>query len=102
MSANTGGPTAAATRLTGRYRRRGQAAAALRLWAEQAGVNLVLVDDAGSAATASRAYAEWIGTTDLLIGPYAGGLVGRSARSSATPGSCFGIMAAQPTTWLSR
>jgi ABC-type branched-subunit amino acid transport system substrate-binding protein len=77
MSPNMGRPTAAATlSLTGRYWRQGvEAAAALRLWAEQASVNLVLVDDAGSAATASRAYAEWIGRTDLLIGPYASGLV---------------------------
>jgi ABC-type branched-subunit amino acid transport system substrate-binding protein len=77
MSPSPDRPTAAATvSLTGRYRRQGaEAAEALRLWAEQADVSLVLVDDAGSAATTSRAYAEWIGNTDLLIGPYASGLV---------------------------
>jgi ABC-type branched-subunit amino acid transport system substrate-binding protein len=60
----------------GRYYRQGtEAAEALRLWAEQAGISLVLIDDAGSAEAVIRAYSEWIGNVDLLIGPYASGLV---------------------------
>jgi ABC-type branched-subunit amino acid transport system substrate-binding protein len=74
-------PTAAATlSLTGRYHRQGtEAAQALRLWANRDGVRLTLVDDAGSAAAAAHAYAEWTGAVDLLIGPYASGLVRRVA-----------------------
>ena len=69
--------TAAATlSVTGRYRRQGtEAAEALRLWADHEDIRLTLVDDAGSAARVTRAYAGWIGQIDLLIGPYAGGLV---------------------------
>jgi branched-chain amino acid transport system substrate-binding protein len=62
--------------LTGRYERQGtEAAAAIRLWAEAAGVRLMLVDDQGSNEVALRAYGGWIETADLLIGPYASGLV---------------------------
>ncbi len=73
--------TAAATlSLTGRYHRQGtEAAEALRLWANQEGVRLTLVDDAGSAAAAAHAYNEWIGGIDLLIGPYSSGLVRKVA-----------------------
>jgi branched-chain amino acid transport system substrate-binding protein len=64
--------------LTGPYRRQGsEAAEGVRLWARHAGVRLALVDDGGSAATATEAYAGWLGNVDLLIGPYASGLVRR-------------------------
>jgi branched-chain amino acid transport system substrate-binding protein len=62
--------------LTGRYQRQGaEAAEGVRLWAEAAGVRLLLADDHGSAEAALRAYGGWIDTADLLIGPYASGLV---------------------------
>jgi branched-chain amino acid transport system substrate-binding protein len=62
--------------LTGRYERQGiEAAAAIRLWADAAGVRLILVDDQGSSEVALQAYGGWIETADLLIGPYASGLV---------------------------
>jgi hypothetical protein len=62
--------------LTGRYERQGsEAAEAVRLWAETAGVRLILVDDQGSKQTALQAYGRWARTTDLLIGPYSSGLV---------------------------
>jgi len=62
--------------LTGRYERQGtEAAEAIRLWADAAGVRLILVDDQGSKEAALRAYGGWIDTADLLIGPYASGLV---------------------------
>jgi ABC-type branched-subunit amino acid transport system substrate-binding protein len=38
-------------------------------------VRLALVDDRGSPEAALDAYSGWIGTADLLIGPYASGLV---------------------------
>lgn len=81
MSPEAARPTAAATlSLTGRYHRQGtEAAQALRLWANQEGVRLNLVDDAGSAAAAAHAYTEWTGSVDLLIGPYASDLVRRIA-----------------------
>jgi ABC-type branched-subunit amino acid transport system substrate-binding protein len=47
----------------------------VRLWAEAAGVRLTLADDRGIRDTARQAYSGWINTTDLLIGPYASGLV---------------------------
>jgi ABC-type branched-subunit amino acid transport system substrate-binding protein len=47
----------------------------VRLWAEASGVRLALVDDGGSTEAALHAYSGWIGTADLLIGPYASGLV---------------------------
>jgi branched-chain amino acid transport system substrate-binding protein len=47
----------------------------VRLWAETAGVRLTVVDDAGSAATAAEAYAQWLDSVDLLLSPYSSGLV---------------------------
>jgi branched-chain amino acid transport system substrate-binding protein len=62
--------------LTGRYERQGaEAAQGVRLWAEAAGVRLTLADDRGSRETAIEAYRGWIDTADLLLGPYASGLV---------------------------
>jgi branched-chain amino acid transport system substrate-binding protein len=62
--------------LTGRYERQGtEAAEAMRLWADEASVRLMLVDDQGSKEAALRAYGGWIDTVDLLIGPYSSGLV---------------------------
>jgi ABC-type branched-subunit amino acid transport system substrate-binding protein len=62
--------------LTGRYERQGaEAAEGVRLWAEAAGVRLTVADDRGSRETAIQAYSRWIDTADLLIGPYASGLV---------------------------
>jgi len=62
--------------LTGRYRRQGnEAAAGIRLWADAESVQLTLVDDGGVAEAAIEAYTSWVGTVDLLIGPYSSGLV---------------------------
>jgi branched-chain amino acid transport system substrate-binding protein len=62
--------------LTGRYERQGaEAAEGVRLWAEAAGVRLLLTDDHGSAERALQAYSGWVDSADLLIGPYASGLV---------------------------
>jgi branched-chain amino acid transport system substrate-binding protein len=62
--------------LTGRYERQGtEAAEAIRLWAKASGVHLMLADDQGSKEAALRAYEGWVETADLLIGPYASGLV---------------------------
>jgi ABC-type branched-subunit amino acid transport system substrate-binding protein len=62
--------------LTGPFERQGtEAAEGVRRWAEMAGVRLTLVDDRGSTTAAARAYAAWINSKDLLIGPYASGLV---------------------------
>ncbi len=62
--------------LTGRYERQGsEAAGAIGLWAEAAGVRLIIVDDQGSKEAALQAYGEWIETVELLIGPYASELV---------------------------
>lgn len=62
--------------LTGRYARQGtEAAEGVRLWAGASGVQLTLVDDQGSKEVALQAYRGWIDTRDLLIGPYASGLV---------------------------
>lgn len=47
----------------------------MRLWAEADGVRLILVDDQGSREVVLRAYGGWIDSADLLIGPYASGLV---------------------------
>ena len=74
----TSSPTTAALTLslTGPFARQGtEAAEGVRLWAEAAGVGLTLVDDAGSAATAVEAYAQWVDSIDLLLGPYSSGLV---------------------------
>jgi branched-chain amino acid transport system substrate-binding protein len=62
--------------LTGRFERQGtEAAEGVRLWAETSGVQLTLADDRGSKAVAIKAYSGWIGGVDLLLGPYASGLV---------------------------
>jgi branched-chain amino acid transport system substrate-binding protein len=62
--------------LTGRYERQGiEAADGVRLWAEASGVRLTLVDDRGLREAALRAYRTWLDSVDLLIGPYASGLV---------------------------
>ena len=62
--------------LTGRYERQGtEAAEGIRLWAEAAGVRLTLVDDQGSREAVLEAYGTWLDSADLLIGPYASGLV---------------------------
>jgi hypothetical protein len=58
-----------------------------------------LVDDAGSAATAGEAYAQWVDTIDLLLGPYSSGLVRAIAPLVATPAGCSGITVDQPMTW---
>jgi ABC-type branched-subunit amino acid transport system substrate-binding protein len=64
--------------LTGPFERQGTAAAeGIRLWAEAAGVRLTLADDCGSKDMAVQAYAAWLhgDGPDLLLGPYASGLV---------------------------
>jgi ABC-type branched-subunit amino acid transport system substrate-binding protein len=62
--------------LTGQYERQGtEAAEGVRLWADEAGIRLTLADDHGSKAAAVDAYAQWIDAVDLLLGPYASGLV---------------------------
>jgi branched-chain amino acid transport system substrate-binding protein len=74
----TSPPTTAALTLslTGPFARQGtEAAEGVRLWAETAGVRLTVVDDAGSAATAAEAYAQWLDSVDLLLSPYSSGLV---------------------------
>jgi len=66
--------------LTGPYERQGvDAAEGVRLWADDAGVRLTLVDDNGKRDAAVQAYAAWTandhGGVDLLLGPYSSGLV---------------------------
>jgi ABC-type branched-subunit amino acid transport system substrate-binding protein len=62
--------------LTGQYERQGtEAAEGVRLWAQEAGIRLILADDHGSRSIAVDAYAGWIDGIDLLLGPYASGLV---------------------------
>jgi branched-chain amino acid transport system substrate-binding protein len=63
--------------LTGPYARQGgDAAEAVRLWAETSGVALSLVDDGGSRSAAVEAYTAWLDRGDiaLLLGPYGSGL----------------------------
>jgi ABC-type branched-subunit amino acid transport system substrate-binding protein len=70
--------TAAVTlSLTGPFARQGtEAVAGLQLWAEDAGVRLSIVDDGGLRSAVIRAYAAWLDqAVDLLLGPYASGLV---------------------------
>jgi ABC-type branched-subunit amino acid transport system substrate-binding protein len=73
------GKTAAAVTLslTGPFARQGtEALAGLQLWAEEAGVRLTVVDDGGSRPAVLRAYDAWLEqAVDLLLGPYASGLV---------------------------
>src|SRR4029450_4501170 len=62
--------------LTGQYERQGtEAAEGVRLWAQEAGIRLILADDQGSKSIAVNTYARWIDGVDLLLGPYASGLV---------------------------
>ena len=62
--------------LTGQYERQGtEAAEGVRLWAQETGIRLILADDHGSRSIAVDAYAGWIDDVDLLLGPYASGLV---------------------------
>ncbi|HZA83824.1 MAG TPA: ABC transporter substrate-binding protein, partial [Actinomycetes bacterium] len=62
--------------LTGQYERQGtEAAEGIRLWAAEAGIRLILADDHGAKTTAVDTYAGWIDDVDLLVGPYASGLV---------------------------
>ena len=70
--------TATATlSLTGPHALQGrQAARGLELWASADQIQLQIVDNAGSATTASDAYRRWLGgQVDLLLGPYGSGLV---------------------------
>jgi branched-chain amino acid transport system substrate-binding protein len=102
-------PTTAALTLslTGPFQRQGiEAAEGMKLWAELAGIRLILVDDGGSTDIAVQAYMDWIDSIDLLIGPYSSGLVravapvvcdagrllwnhGGSANDLAQPGVAF-------------
>jgi branched-chain amino acid transport system substrate-binding protein len=64
--------------LSGSFARQGtEAAQEIRLWAESSGVRLALVDDRSSKDIAIQAYAAWVdnGGPELLLGPYASGLV---------------------------
>ena len=54
---------------------RDRAAEGVRLWAQEAGIRLILADDHGSRSMAVDTYAGWIDGVDLLLGPYASGLV---------------------------
>jgi ABC-type branched-subunit amino acid transport system substrate-binding protein len=70
--------TAAVTlSLTGPFARQGtEAAQGMEFWAEEAGVRLTVVDDRGVRSAALQAYTAWLGqSVDLLVGPYASGLV---------------------------
>jgi ABC-type branched-subunit amino acid transport system substrate-binding protein len=62
---------------TGPFARQGtEAVEGLELWAEEAGVRLTIVDDGGTRSASLRAYAAWLDQgVDLLVGPYASGLV---------------------------
>lgn len=70
-------PTAALTvSLSGPFARQGtQAAEGVRLWADTTGTRLTLLDDHGSKEAAVEVYTGWVGNVELLIGPYASGLV---------------------------
>ena len=70
--------TAAVTlSLTGPFARQGtEAAQGMEFWAEEAGVRLTVVDDGGLRSAALQAYTAWLDQgVDLLLGPYASGLV---------------------------
>ena len=75
----TSTPTAAAVTLgrTGPFARQGmEAGAGLELWAEEDDVRLTVVDDGGLRSAGLQAYAAWLDQdVDLLVGPYASGLV---------------------------
>lgn len=54
----------------------GQAAAGLEWWADQADVDLEVIDDTGSASVAAGAYQRWVDEgVDILLGPYGSNLV---------------------------
>lgn len=54
----------------------GQAAAGLEWWADQAGVDLEVIDDTGSGSVAAGAYQRWVDEgVDILLGPYGSNLV---------------------------
>ena len=63
--------------LTGPFARQGtEAAQGMEFWAEEAGVRLTVVDDGGLRSAALQAYTAWLDQgVDLLLGPYASGLV---------------------------
>jgi ABC-type branched-subunit amino acid transport system substrate-binding protein len=85
-------PTTAALTLslTGPFARQGtEAAEGVRLWAQRADVQLTLVDDGGSAAAAAQAYAGWVDSVDLLLGPYSSGLVRATASLVCDGGRVF-------------
>jgi ABC-type branched-subunit amino acid transport system substrate-binding protein len=70
--------TAAGTlSLTGPFARQGtEAAQGMESWAAEAGVRLTVVDDGGLRSAALQAYTAWLDQgVDLLLGPYASGLV---------------------------
>lgn len=78
LAMGTATTTAAVTlSLTGPFAPQGtEAVAGLQLWAEDAGVRLTIVDDGSLRSTALRSYAAWLDQgVDLLLGPYASGLV---------------------------
>jgi ABC-type branched-subunit amino acid transport system substrate-binding protein len=77
MRTSTPPAAAVALSLTGPFARQGrEALAGLQLWAEEAGVRLTVVDDGGSRSAVLRAYDAWLEqAVDLLLGPYASGLV---------------------------
>jgi len=84
-------PTTAALTLslTGSFARQGtEAALGIRLWAEASGIRLTLVDDRSSKDIAIQAYSAWIDndSPDLLLGPYASGLVRAVAPVARTTG----------------
>jgi ABC-type branched-subunit amino acid transport system substrate-binding protein len=68
---------AVALGLTGPFARQGtEAAQGMEFWAEEAGVRLTVVDDGGLRSAALQAYTAWLDQgVDLLLGPYASGLV---------------------------
>lgn len=72
---------AATVSLTGSLSLQGRKAAqGLELWAVEDEVELQVVDDASSAATAHEAYQRWLGSRiDVLLGPYGSGQVRRVA-----------------------
>jgi branched-chain amino acid transport system substrate-binding protein len=78
LAMGTATTTAAVTlSLTGPFARQGtEAAQGMEFWAEEAGVRLTVVDDGGLRSAALQAYAAWLHQgVDLLVGPYASGLV---------------------------
>ena len=88
--------------LTGKYERQGtEAAEGVRLWADEAGIQLTLIDDHSSKARSVDAYAGWVDGVDLLARTPADWCA-RSPHWSATQGESSGTGAVQPTTWRNR